>query len=315
MKKVWQILSQDKKSSALLEQRLAVSSLLSKLILNRGIFDPVEAEKFLFNSLYDLPDPYLLKNMDKAVKRIKRALQMREKIMVLSDYDVDGVTSLALLYQFFKMNNIAINWYLPHRIDEGYGISMVAVDAAIKEKTDLFISADCGITADQEIARLKSSGCDVIVIDHHRPKAGSLPLADAIIDPWQEDCLYPDKDLAAVGLVFKVLQAIMGIESRELLDFLDLVCLGTVADVASLRGENRTLVKYGLKALANTRRRGLIELCNVASLKLENITVRNIAFVLGPRLNAAGRIDSAEDAFSLLVTDDTVKAQNLALKL
>ncbi|MDP8216041.1 MAG: single-stranded-DNA-specific exonuclease RecJ [Candidatus Kaelpia imicola] len=315
MSKVWHLRDFDSKKAEVLSANLSISLALSRLLLNRGISEIVEAERFLFHTLYDLYDPYLLKDMGLAVARIKRAIVKGERVMVLGDYDVDGITSLALLYEFFRINSLEPIPYLPHRIDEGYGISDSAVSAAISSKIDLFISVDCGITAIGKIERLKNSGIDVIVIDHHRPKGDLHPPADAIIDPWQRDCNYPDRDLAAVGLVFKVLEAILGIEDKRLLGFLDLVCLGTVADVASLKGENRILVKEGLKILAKTERVGLEKLFNIASLKKEKVSVKNISFVLGPRLNAAGRVDSAEDAFKLLMSKDRTEAEALASKL
>ncbi len=315
MSKVWHLHDFNSEKAEVLSANLGISLTLSRILLNRGISEVVEAERFLFHTLYDLYDPYLLKDMGLAVDRIKRAIVKRERVMVLGDYDVDGITSLALLYEFLSMNNLEPISYLPHRIDEGYGISDSAVNEAINSKVDLFISVDCGITAIEEIRKLKESGVDVIVIDHHRPKGNLCPKADAIIDPWQEDCNYPDRDLAAVGLVFKVLEAILGIEDKRLLRFLDLACLGTVADVASLKGENRIIVKEGLKVLAETERVGLKELFNVASLKKDRVSVRNIAFILGPRLNAAGRIDSAEDAFRLLISNDKAEAKALASKL
>jgi single-stranded-DNA-specific exonuclease len=315
MSKLWHIHDCDFQKAATLSSKLGISINLSRIILNRGIADIVEAERFLFHNLYDLYDPYLLKDMDKAVERIKKAIVNKERVMVLGDYDVDGITSLTLLYQFLTINKLDVIPYLPHRIDEGYGISASAVNTALKSKVDLFISVDCGITAAVEIERLKGSGIDVIVIDHHRPKSDLEISADAVIDPWQAGCSYPDRDLAAVGLVFKFLQAIMGLEERRLLDFLDLVALGTVADVASLKGENRILVKEGLRVLAQTERIGLKKLFDVASLRQDRVNVRNIAFVLGPRLNAAGRIDSAEDAFRLLISEDPSEAEILAFKL
>ncbi len=315
MSNLWHIYDCDLKKAAILSAELGISSNLARILLNRGISSIVEAEKFLFHNLYDLYDPFLLKDMDIAVERIKKAIVKKERVMVLGDYDVDGITSLTLLYEFLKLEKLNVIPYLPHRIDEGYGISSSAVKSALESKVDLFISVDCGITAVDEIERLKRANIDVIVIDHHRPKGDVSPIADAIIDPWQIDCNYPDRDLAAVGLVFKLLEAILGLEDKRLLSFLDLVALGTVADVASLKGENRILVKEGLKILAQTERIGLMELFNVASLSREKVSVRNIAFVLGPRLNAAGRIDSAEDAFNLLVSKDKSQAEILAAKL
>jgi len=315
MKKSWKVFPPDPEKIELFTKNLGLSPLLSQLLLNRGVLDILDAEKFLFSSFYGLPDPFQLKDMAKAVERLKSALQRKERVMVLGDYDVDGITSLALLYEFLNSQSVPVLHYLPRRIEEGYGISASAVKSAIEKGVTLFISVDCGITAFEEIKALKNKGVDVLIIDHHRPQRNVYPLADAIIDPWQEGCKYPEKDLAAVGLVFKFLQALSGVGDEKLMDFLDLVCLGTVADVSGLRGENRVLVKEGLKILKNTKREGLKQLFKAANLKQESISVRNIAFVIAPRLNAAGRMDSAECAFRLLVTESEEEAQSLANKL
>ncbi len=315
MKKSWEVFPPDPERIELFTKNLGISSLLSQLLLNRGVLNLLDAEKFLFSSFYGLPDPFRLKDMAKAVERLKRAIQRKERVMVLGDYDVDGITSLALLYEFLNSQAVPVLHYLPHRIEEGYGISLAAVKNAIDEGVTLFISVDCGITAFEEIKALKNKGIDVLIIDHHRPQGDVYPEADAIIDPWQKGCEYPEKDLAAVGLVFKFLQASSGAGNEKLIDFLDLVCLGTVADVSGLRGENRVLVKEGLKILKNTKRMGLKQLFETARLKQESISVRNISFVIAPRLNAAGRMDSAECAFRLLVTESEEEAQSLANKL
>ncbi|MDP8233940.1 MAG: single-stranded-DNA-specific exonuclease RecJ [Candidatus Saelkia tenebricola] len=315
MSKIWEVFPSDIQKIELFTKNLGISPVLSQLLLNRGIADLLGAEKFLFSSFYGLPDSFRLKDMAKAVERVKQSIQRKEHVMILSDYDVDGITSLALLYEFFNSHNVSASYYLPHRIEEGYGVSKEAVKSAIDGGVSLFITLDCGITAFEEVKLLKDSGIDVLIIDHHRPHGDVYPKADAIIDPWQNGCEYPDKDLAAVGLVFKFLQALLGHQNEKLMDFLDLVCLGTVADVSGLRGENRVLVKEGLKILKNTKRKGLKELFKVAGLKQENISVRNISFIMAPRLNAAGRIDSAEGAFRLLVTESEEEAQDLAGKL
>ncbi len=315
MRKAWNLLEQEKKILDDFIKSLGVSPLLARLLLNRSIKDIFQAEKFLSQSFYDLPDPFLLKDMPLAVGRLKKAIKNKEKILISGDYDVDGITSLTLLYEFLKGQGLEVIPYLPHRIEEGYGISINAVKIAQKEAVSLFISVDCGITAYDEIEELFDSGIDVIIIDHHRPRESIKPKAYAMIDPWQETCLYPEKDLAAVGLVFKLLQAMEGSLNNSLLELLDLVCLGTVADVAGLKGENRIFVKLGLQFLKNTKRLGLKQLYRIAGLKPESISIRNIAFIIAPRLNAVGRIDSAQDAFRLLIASSDEEADSLANKL
>jgi len=312
MRRTWKVASPDSKKVSTLSNQVGISPLLAGLLINRGITEPSQAEKFLFSSFYDLPDPFLLKDMTKAAGLIKEAVDKRWKVMIFGDYDVDGITASALLYQFFISRGINPVVYLPHRIQEGYGINYPGIERARREGINLFIAVDCGITAADKIAFLKQAGVTVVVIDHHKPKDISPP-ADAIIDPWQEGCSYPEKDLASVGLVFKLIQAILGKDQR-ILRFLDLVALGTVADLADLRGENRILVRYGLEVLNTNPRLGIRKLVERARLN-KHIGVREISFIIAPRLNAVGRISSANDAFRLLVTEDEIEAEALAEKL
>lgn len=315
MRKKWFLLKADPQKVISLTSQLGISTTLAELLLNRGIEDIMEAEKFLFKSLYDLPDPYELKDMEKTVERIRKAIQDREAIMLLGDYDLDGLTALALLWEFLNLNSAFTFWYLPHRIKEGYGISRNAIEFAKEKKISLFVSLDCGTTACEEVKALKNAGIDVLIVDHHKPRDNCYPPADGIVNPHQLECSYPEKELTSVGLTFKILQAFLGLHSSSLLDFLDLVCLGTVADVASLRGENRILVKYGLESLRETKRVGLKELFKVSGLKSQNIDLKDISYIIAPRLNARGRVGSAEDAFRLLLSRSPAEAEELAQKL
>lgn len=312
MRKVWTIASLQPEKISSLSTAVGISQFLARLLINRGISEPSQAEKFLFSNFYDLPDPFLLKGMHQAVTIIKRAITWNHQVMIFGDYDVDGITASAVLYKFFLSQGIKPVVYLPHRIQEGYGLNFTAVEMAKQKGINLFIAVDCGITALQEIVALKQAGIQAVIIDHHKPKK-EYPPADAIIDPWQDGCLYPEKDLASVGLVFKVIQAILGNDNR-VMDFLDLVALGTVADLADLRGENRILVKYGLEVLNTRPRLGIKKLIESAKLN-KNVGVREIAFIIAPRLNAVGRISSAYDAFQLLITEDKHQAESLADKL
>jgi single-stranded-DNA-specific exonuclease len=312
MRKLWTIASPDWNKVSALSNQIGISPLLAHLLINRGICEPPQAERFLFSSFYDLPEPYLLKDMTEAVSLIREALHKNWKIMIFGDYDVDGITATALLYQFFISQGINPTVYLPHRVQEGYGINYSGVEIAKQKGINLFIAVDCGITAVDEIEALRREGIAVVVIDHHKPKK-IYPSANAIIDPWQEGCLYPEKDLASVGLVFKLLQAVLG-KDQKILNFLDLVALGTVADLADLRGENRVLVRYGLEVLNSNPRVGIKKLIQRAGLN-KHIGVREISFIIAPRLNAVGRISSAHDAFRLLITQDEQEAEQLAEKL
>ncbi len=312
MRKVWTVASPQPEKISSLSTTVGISQFLARLLINRGISEPSQAEKFLFSSFYDLPDPFLLKGMHQAVTIIKQAITWNHQIMIFGDYDVDGITASAVLYKFFLSQGIKPVVYLPHRIQEGYGLNFTAVEMAKQKGINLFISVDCGITALQQVTSLKQAGIRVVIIDHHKPKK-NYPPADVIIDPWQDGCLYPEKYLASVGLVFKLIQAILGNDNR-IMDFLDLVALGTIADLADLRGENRILVKYGLEILNTRPRLGIKKLIESAKLN-RNIGVREIAFIIAPRLNAVGRISSAYDAFQLLITEDENEAELLADKL
>lgn len=314
MIKRWVIKKIDRTKQKILSDELSISSITAQILLNRGIATPHKAYEFLKPGLLNLKNPFLMKGMYKSVSRIKRAIREKEGIMIHGDYDVDGICATALLEITLKNMGAKVNHYIPDRIQEGYGINENAIKFAINRKTKLFISVDCGITAIKQIAQLNRAGIDVIVTDHHQP-SDKLPGAFSVLNPLQKDCPYPYKDLAGVGVVFKLISALYGVDSDYIYEHLDLVCLGTVSDVVPLTGENRILVKNGLEQLTNSKKKGLQSLVSVARLKGKDMTSHYVGYILGPRINAAGRLRSAETALRLLLTDDLEEAHQLAESL
>ncbi len=312
MTKRWLIKTPNPKSQKLLSNALNIHPVIAQLLVNRDITDIEQAREFLDPSGSQLHDPFLLKDMDKAVARIRQVEANHETVLIFGDYDVDGVTSSALLRRILKRLGLnAIN-YIPHRMDEGYGLNHAIVDFAKEQGIHLLITVDCGINAFSEVDAINAAGMDVIIIDHHEPDVDRIPNAVAVIDPKRPDCAYPFKHLAAVGLVAKLAQALFG-KIPE--DEFDLIAIGTVADVATLRGENRTFVKRGLPIIERTRKQGLMALLDVAKIRGKKIKPYYIGFILGPRLNAAGRMDSATIALDLLLAEDYASAFALAQSL
>lgn len=263
----------------------------------------------------DLGDPFLFKGMKKAVARIKRAIARREKIMVWGDYDIDGITACALLISALKEMGAQVSHYLPNRLEEGYGLNKTGARIAKKKGVKLLITVDCGISAPQEVNYLKRLGIDIIITDHHQPKEDKLPQALAIINPLQKDCRYPYKYLAGVGLAAKLAAAVCGSQKKILEQHLDIITLGTVGDIVPLTGENRILVKHGLASLRQTEKLGLAALIEVSGLSNREINAGHIGYILGPRINASGRLGSPEDSLSLLLAGTELEAQTLAQKL
>ena len=292
-------------------------SLLRQLLYNRGITDYASARAFVDCQPATQTNPFLMKDMLTAVEILHQALDEGAPIAIYGDYDVDGVTSSALLYEFLSRLGNTPRVYIPSRFDEGYGLNLDAVAQLNQEGISLLITVDCGIRSIPEIALAKSLGMRVILSDHHQPGA-ELPPADAVINTRQAGDPYPYKQLAGVGLAYKLADAYLrkfpqqGLDAQ---DWLDLVALGTVADLAPINGENRALVRAGLDQMRATRRQGLYSLAQVSGIKLESVNSGNIGFGLGPRLNAAGRLDSAMAAFELLTSTDIFSAGMLAQQL
>ena len=310
MQKEWKIYNPNPKLQADLSDALDVHPIIGQLLINRDITDIGEAKDFLSADLSGLHDPFLFKNMEKAVERINQAKEDKERVLVVGDYDVDGVTSSALLNNIFKQLDIEVVHYIPDRFTDGYGLNEGIAQFAKEEGVSLMIAVDCGITAYKEVELIKHNGIDVIILDHHVPDDDRLPDAIAIINPKQKDCPYPFKHLAAVGLVTKLTQALLGKEKSE--KILDLAAIGTVADVVPLRGENRIFVKSGLPKITNTKNKGLRALLEITKMKGKKISPFHIGFVLGPRINAAGRMDSAEASLDLFLSEDHQEAYDLA---
>jgi len=310
MQKNWKIYNPNPKLQAHLSNALDVHPIIGQLLINRGITDIGEAKDFLSADLSGLHDPFLFKGMKRAVERIKQAKENKERVLVVGDYDVDGVTSSVLLNNIFKQMDVEVVHYIPHRMEDGYGLNENIAQFAKEEGVSLMIAVDCGITAYREVELINHNGIDVIILDHHVPDEDQLPDAVAIINPKQKDCSYPFKHLASVGLVAKLTEAVLGKEKAE--KILDLAAIGTVADVVPLRGENRIFVKSGLPRINKTENKGLRALLEVAKIKDKKLSPFHIGFVLGPRINAAGRMDSANASLDLFLSDDKQEAKDLA---
>ncbi|MEO0185179.1 MAG: single-stranded-DNA-specific exonuclease RecJ, partial [candidate division WOR-3 bacterium] len=293
-----------------------IPAVIVQILRNRGYKTPQEIEEFFAPSITNLYDPFLITDMEKAVDRMTTAIQNKESILVHGDYDADGITGIALLYRNFKRFGLNVDYYIPDRILEGYGVSKAGIDYALEKKHSLIVTVDCGITAFEELSYAKSKDMDVIVCDHHYPKP-ELPEAYALLNPKLLQCEYPFKELAGVGVAFKFLQAIyrkLGLNEDELFADLDLVALGSVVDVVPLIGENRYLVMMGLRKMRNSKKAGIQALIKVAGLSGE-LTAYHLGFVIGPRINACGRLRNAKTGIELLLTDDDVVAFRLAQEL
>ena len=314
MQKIWQYKEPDVSAAREIANRFSLSEITAAILLNRDITDHEDIEAFLDPSLKRLHSPFLLKDIDKAVDRINRAFKCKEKVLIYSDYDVDGVTSCALFKKVLSALGLDVHTYIPHRLSDGYGIKKDAIDKASSNGIKLIISADCGITAIDEAAYAESIGIDVIITDHHKPKE-ILPNACAVINPHRADCLYPYKDLAGVGVAYKLLKALCFERDYDVDEHLDLVSLGTIADVVPLTGENRILVKEGLPRIENSKNPGIRALIDVAGISGKAITPQSVSFILGPRINVSGRLDSADIALRLLTSDDEDEVREISLTL
>lgn len=324
MKKRWVVLEPNPDLVDRLCKELNLSLVVSRLLVNRGIDDVSEARLFLNGELKDLPSPYLLKDMKKAVVRLVRAIQNRESIYVYGDYDVDGQTATASLLNFFEETGIRANFHIPHRLKEGYGLHRKALEEIREKGGNVVITADCGISNVEEAYAASQLGIDLIITDHHivPPK---LPEAHAVLNPLRSDSDYPDTCLSGVGVVFQLLIALRAElrnigyfqERKEplLKNYLDLVALGTIADLVPLSGVNHILVREGLKALSLRRRVGIKSLAEVAGITKESIGTYEVGFQLAPRLNAGGRLSTAELGVRLLTSHDYSKTLSWAREL
>jgi len=314
MRKIWQIREQDLISQDRLMKAISISPIIAQLLVNRNIKIVKDAEFFLNPSLLNLHDPFLMKSMAQAVARIKRAISGKEKILIYGDYDVDGISATALLSTVLKRLKADVDTFIPSRLEDGYGLSAQNISSIHKRGIELIITVDCGITAIVEVDILNSLGIDIIITDHHTP-GDKLPDTDIILNPLQEGCSYPDKNLAGVGVAFKLASGLLGKDDNWLYEQLDLVSLGTVADVVPLIGENRILVKNGLSELTHTKKEGLRALIEESYLKGKEIASYHVGYILAPRINAAGRLGKPEVSLELLLTDNPKQASELAKML
>lgn len=312
MARILNILPPDVSLQKTLSGELGISGILAQLLINRGIRSASEAYEFLNAETSCLLSPYSFSDMREAVSFIKKAAASKEKIMIFGDYDADGVTAVALLKGVLNAMGTEIFHYLPHRVKEGYGLNMNILDTVKERGVKLVITVDCGISSHQEIKELRRQGIDVIITDHHEPPAGSLPPANSIINPKVSSSNYKFRDLAGVGVAFKLAQAL---SRSDLADELDLVCLGTIADVVPLKGENRIIAREGLRIMPRTKRPGLRALIESARIKAKKFTSATVGFIIGPRINASGRIHNAEDSLSLLMSRTKLEADRLAKAL
>jgi single-stranded-DNA-specific exonuclease len=317
---IWTEPPRDEKAESMLARELRVHPLTARLLINRGLTDPAQADAFLRPDLRQLHDPFGLPDMDKAARRIADAIENGETIFVYGDYDVDGVTSTALYVRTLLALGAKVAYRVPHRKQDGYDLKTTAIDWARQQGASLVITSDCGIQAREAVAYANDLGLTVIVTDHHEP-GETLPPAYAVVNPHRHDSTYPFPNLAGVGVAFKTMQAVVRLrdpahEGAFIQKFLDLVACGTVADVMPLKDENRVFAAFGLKALARTRKVGLRALLDGAGIDTNKpLTPETVGFGLGPRINAVGRLGDASVALDLLLTGDPEEALRIVGEL
>ena len=297
--------SGDPENVAQLSAELGIDPVLASLLVTRGVHTFEEARSFFRPSLSALHDPFLMKDMDLAVARLEKAVASQEKILVYGDYDVDGTTAVALVYSFIRRLTSSVDFYIPDRYDEGYGVSKKGIDWASDNGFTLIITLDCGIKAIDKVKYAEDKGIDLIICDHHLPEE-EIPAAAAVLDPKREDCTYPFDDLSGCGVGFKLVQAYSqknGLPFESLLPLLDLLVVSIASDLVTVVGENRVLAHFGLKRLNEEPRIGLQAMINLANLEQGHVTIDDIVFKIGPRINAAGRMESGRLAVELLTAE------------
>lgn len=310
MTKRWITKPRSSSLASQLSSSLRISPVIAQLLINRGIKTHKEAEVFLKPQLSHLHEPRLLKDMDKSIARIRQAILRKEKILICGDYDVDGLSAVAILKPAIESVGGHVFHYIPNRLEDGYGLGVRAVEFAINKKVQVVLTVDSGISAIEEIDDLNRNGIDCVVTDHHHPQ-DKLPNAFAIIDPLQNGCNYPFKGLSGSGIAYKFASALLN-DRAKTDEYLDLAALGTIADIVPLMGENRIIVRFGLEKINKTKRAGLKALIEVSRLKDKRISAKYVGYILGPRINAQGRLGSCEEALRLLVTDKDEEARELA---
>ena len=315
MNKKWECYEVDENRVNKLINEYKISRLLAKIIVNRNIDLSENMSQFLEPTRNDFHDPFLMPDMEKAVERILKAIENKEKIIIYGDYDADGITSITVLKKFLIEREIQVGSYIPNRLDEGYGLNKEALTSISREGYKLMITVDCGISGIDEIDYANSLGIETIITDHHEP-AEELPKAYAVIDAKRKDSKYPFNQLAGVGVVFKLIQALaikLGLDEKEYLKYLDLVCVGTISDIVPLVDENRVIAKLGLKLVEVTKNIGLHTL--IESIGFRKIDSGAISFGVAPRINACGRMGHQQDALDLFLCNDKKEAKEIADRL
>ena len=312
--KKWLILEHDEDEVKRISDKFNISPLIASVIINRGILSDDDIAHYISKDDSLFFDPFLLTDMQKAVDFIKEAVLKNTKIAVYGDYDVDGITSTYIVYDYLKSISADVIYYIPDRADEGYGVNMGAINTLKEKGIGLIITVDVGITAIEEAKFAKDNGIDIIITDHHTPK-DTLPDAVAVINPKTKSNKYPNKDLAGVGVAYKLLYALSGCDKKIMDKYSEAAAIGTIADMVTLQGENRFIASYGLDRLKSTKNVGLLSLMEVAGIEKTHIASSNISFGIAPRLNAAGRIASASLSVELFLEKDKLKAMELASRL
>lgn len=315
MKKKWEYLEQDEELIKQIATKHNISELLAKILINRGITGEEEIEIFLNPKRNNFHNPFLLNDMEKAVDRIIKAIETKEKTIIYGDYDVDGITSITVLKKFLNERGLQVDYYIPNRLDEGYGLNDEAIKKIAEQGYTLMITVDCGISGIEEVKKATSYGIETIITDHHE-QLETLPEAYAIVNPKRKDNTYPFRGLAGVGVVFKVIQAIsqkLNLDEKEYLKYLDIVCIGTISDIVPLVDENRVIAKLGLMLVKCTKNIGLRELIKETGYK--NVDSFMVSFGIAPRINACGRMGKQEEALELFLTDDYEKACTITKNL
>lgn len=315
MNKKWECYNLDNEKVEELVKKRHITNLLASILVNRGIIDGEKINVFLNPTRKDFYNPFLMPDMEIAVKRIVKAIENKEKIMIYGDYDADGITSITVLKKYLNEIGLKTGEYIPNRLNEGYGLNKDAISKIYNDGYRLMITVDCGISGLEEVEYANSLGMEIIITDHHEP-AEKLPEAIAVIDAKRKDNKYPFNQLAGVGVVFKLIQAIsteLKLEEKEYLKYLDLVCIGTISDIVPLVDENRVIAKLGLKLIEKTKNIGLKTLLNIADLK--KIDSNAISFGVAPRINACGRMGFQEEALQLFLTEDSGEATKIAKRL
>lgn len=310
----WSFFPENAELKSKISKEIGVSSLIAQLLMNRGMKDTDEINKFLFPKLSFLRDPFLLKDMDLAADRIVAAVKNKEKICIFGDFDVDGITATAIMMRFAKFAGAEANYYIPDRINEGYGLNVKAIKKIADEGFKLLITVDNGTSSYDEVEYANSLKMDVIITDHHQPPE-KLPPAVAIVNPHRPDCQYPYQSLAGAGIAYKLVHATLkklGIESESakafLTELIEFVAIGTIADIVSILDENRALVKYGLQLIQKTKNVGLNTMLQLLGLNNKPLSCTSVGFYIAPRLNAAGRTNHASTSVELLLADEPLKA-------